>query len=114
MIVLILPSFFVIRRSTIEGNLICDKIENKELSCTFKCTITSIDAENIKELNGRIIVFHSYHWTAIFDKTYKIQTSETKQFNIELPKRDYTYYAILSMYDNSGGIGVSNEITLLC
>lgn len=114
-LMLILPSMVVTKYSTINGNLTCNMIEKNELSCKFKCSMTPtyVDSNVKRELFGRVIVFHSV-WTAMFDKTYRMQSLNTNWFEIELPKRNYTYSAIVSMYDNSNNIGVSNRIRILC
>jgi hypothetical protein len=114
MIGLVLPSLIVTKHSAIEGSLTCEKIETKELSCKFNCSIIPVYGSNVKkELYGRVIVFHSL-WTAIFDRTYRIESLNTNQFEIELPKRGYAYSAVVSMYDDSNNIGVSNRVMLIC
>lgn len=114
-LVLILPSMVVTKYSIINGNLTCNMIEKNELSCKFTCNvILNYDKTNIeKELNGRVIVFHSV-WSAIYDRTYEMQVPNKNSFDIELPKRNYKYSVVVSMYDNEGKIGVSNNIVLLC
>ena len=114
-LILILPSLFVTKYSTINGNVTCYMIEKNELSCKFKCSMTPSYAEpNVKKnLYGRVIVFHSA-WTAMFDRTYHMQSLNTNWFEIELPKRNYVYLVVVSIHDDSNNIGVSNKKELLC
>ena len=113
-IILILPSMVVTKYSTIKGSLICRKIETTELTCKFVCSIHPENPKNTtKELYGRVIVFHSL-WTAMFDKTYRMQSSNTNLFDIELPRRNYEYSIVVSMYDDESNIGVSDKIKLVC
>lgn len=112
---LILPSFIVTTRSSIDGNLTCRMIEKNEFSCKFECTIFPTYGENKikRELQGRVVVFHSV-WTAIFDRTYKMKSLQKNYFRIELPRRNYTYIGLVSLYDDSNHIGVSNKVKLQC
>ena len=64
----------------------CKKIKNTEEYCLFNCTVKS-DEDSI----GRIIVTHSV-WAAIFDEEFNITKNQTKFIEIQLPRRDYTYY----------------------
>jgi len=114
-IILIIPSLFVTKYSSIEGKFICNKINESASKCAFNCSITPgyIAQDKIDDLKGRAIVYHSV-WTAIFDETYDMQSKEKHEFMIEVPKRNYFYTAIVSIYDVNGNVGVSNKINLQC
>jgi hypothetical protein len=115
MIILALPSLVLVKNSTINGNLTCNITTSDNLKCKFRCEIIPhYNDKDIKmSLNGRVIVFHS-SWSAIFDTTYNMKSLDVNRFEVELPKRNYNYNTIVSMYDDQGNIGVSDSIVLKC
>jgi hypothetical protein len=115
-IVLIIPSFFVIKNSNINADIKCQKIKLDEKSCQFECNVTPnyIISKETNKIQTRIIVMHSA-WTAIFDKTYEFNVNKENKFTFQIPRRNYDYYLYVSMWDNEKNIGSLKEpYSILC
>ena len=83
---LVLVSIIFNPHSEMKVNFECVKYRTTENYCSFNCSFISDE-----DAKGRIIVTHTA-WAAIFDKEFNITQNQTKFIEIQLPRRDYTYY----------------------
>lgn len=67
-------------------NFTCKKRELASAYCTFNCSFLTKE-----DMIGRAIVTHS-GWAAIFDEEFEVAKNQAKFLEIQLPRRNYTYY----------------------
>ncbi|MCW1296089.1 MAG: hypothetical protein OH319_00210 [Candidatus Parvarchaeota archaeon] len=112
LLVLIIPSNIVFKQSKIDVKFTCVAIEIKEKSCSFECSIIPI-YEKDEIVNTRILILHS-GWSAIYDKTFRFISNKNNTIVLELPKRNYSYSMMISLYTDED-IGASkNQLILFC
>lgn len=95
---------FLVHRPTIKLTVNCSMLHRNELSCKFSCAMVP---ECKGEINGRIIVLHS-NWVAIYDNTTSLRCMESNIFEIDLPKRNYSYKLRAAVYGDGYGISYTN------
>jgi hypothetical protein len=96
LLILIIPSNIVFKKSKIDVESSCKIIESDERSCSFECYVKPIYEKN-EIINTRILVLHS-GWSAIYDKTFRFMSNQENKLTLNLPKRSYSYSMMISLY----------------
>ncbi|MCW1301151.1 MAG: hypothetical protein QW507_02585 [Candidatus Nanoarchaeia archaeon] len=97
----------LVHQPTIKLSVNCSMLSRDELSCKFSCNLVP---ECFGEIDGRIVVLH-FNWVAIYDNTTSLRCRANNTFEIDLPRRNYSFKLRAAVYGEEYGISYT---TLEC
>jgi len=92
-LILFLALTQLIPKSELEVHSDCKRERVTEKYCLFKCGFISNE-----DAIGRVFVTHSA-WGAIFDQEFDVKSNQTEFIDVQLPRREYTYYLKAGFYN---------------